>query len=129
MLDPGLSEEIKAHVLEDLRKVKPAAVVKYLKIAANAEKQIMEASRTSDFLDQLAKEELLCGLRGEMLVHETVAAMLKYPDFAPRETADRLRAFETRFAALWHKRNKPSEYYRIRELLMKAADRLDSMDA
>jgi hypothetical protein len=128
-LDPGVSEENKARAREDLRKVKPAAVRKYLKTAVEAEKQIMEANRTSDFLDPLAKEEFLCGLRGEMLMHEAVVAMLKYPGFVPRETADRLRAFETRFAVLWHKRNKPSEYYRIRELLMRAADHLDAMDA
>ena len=127
-LDPGVSEEGKARAREDLRKVKSAAVGKYLKTAAEAERQIVEANRTADFLDPLAKEEILCGLRGEILMHEAVAAMLKYPGFAPRETADRLRAFETRFAALWHRRNKPSEYYRIRELLMKAADHLDAMD-
>ena len=128
-LDPGVSEEGKACAREDLRKVKSAAVGKYLKTAAEAERQIMETNLTADFLDPLAKEEILCGLRGEMLIHDAVAAMLKYPGFAPRKTADRLRAFETRFAALWHRRNKPSEYYRIRELLMQAADFLDGMDA
>ena len=68
-------------------------------------------------------------MRGNILVHEALGAILKYPGFLPRETADRLRAYETRFAALWHRRNKPSEYYRIRELLMRVADFLDGMGA
>ncbi len=129
LFDPGIPEENRKLAATDLRKLrKPSALKKYLKTAEEAEKQVLEAGRTSDFLDPLAKEEILCGLRGNILVHEAMGAMLKYPGFAPRETADRLRAFETRFAALWHKRNKPSEYYRIRELLMRIADHLDAMD-
>ena len=113
----------------DLRKIKLSALKKYLKTAGEAEKQILETLRQSDFLDPLAQEEILCGLRGNILMHEAMGAILKYPGSQPRETADKLRAFETRFAALWHRRNKPSEYYRIRELLMQAADFLDGMDA
>ena len=128
--DPGIPEERKQQLLSDLRKIsKPAALRKYLKTAGEAEKQILETLRQSDFLDPLAQDEILCGLRGNILMHEAMDAILEYPGSRPRETADRLRAFETRFAALWHRRNKPSEYYRIRELLMTAADFLDGMNA
>ena len=130
LFDPGIPEENKNRISADLRKLsKPAALKNYLKTAEKAEKQILATLRQSDFLDPLAKEEILCGLRGNILVHEALGAILKYPDSRPRETADRLRAFEPRFASLWHQRNKPSEYYRIRELLMKIADHLDAMDA
>ena len=129
LFDPGIPEENKKLISADLRKLKKlSALRKYLKTAGEAEKQILAALRQSDFLDPLAQEEILCGLRGNILVHEALGAILKYPGFQPRETADRLRAFETRFAALWHRRNKPSEYYRIRELLMRIADFLDSMN-
>ena len=109
--------------------VRLSALKKYLKTAGEAEKQFLETLRQSDFPAPVAKEEILCGLRGNILVHEVLGAVLKYPGFQPRKIADRLRAFETRFAALWHRRNKPSEYYRIRELLMRIADFLDGMTA
>ena len=129
LFDPGIPEENKKLISADLRKLKKlSALRKYLKTAGEAENQILAALRQSDFLDPLAQEEILCGLRGNILVHEALGAILKYPGFQPRETADRLRAFETRFAALWHRRNKPSEYYRIRELMMRIADFLDSMN-
>ena len=130
LFDPGIPEERKQQISADLRKTKMSSELKkYLKTAGDAEKQILETFRQSDFLDPLAQEEILCGLRGNILVHEVLGAILKYPGTQPRETADRLRAFETRFAALWHRRNKPSEYYRIRELLMRIADFLDGMNA
>ncbi len=130
LFDPGIPEENRKLIFTDLQELgKPAALKKYLKTAGDAEKQFIEAFRSSDFLDPLAREEILCGLRGNMLVHEALGAILKYSGFQPGETADHLRAFETRLAALWHRRNKPSEYYRNRELLMRIADFLDGMDA
>ena len=129
LFDPGVPEENKKQSYSNLRKNKLSALKKYLKTAGEAEKQFLETFRQCDFLDPLAQEEILCGLRGNILVHEVLGANLKYPGFQPRETADRLRAFETRFAVLWHRRNKPSEYYRVRELLMRIADFLDGMNA
>ena len=127
LFDPGIPEGDKKQFSLDLRKNKRSALKNYLKNAGRAEEQFLETVRRSDFLDPLAQEELLCGLRGNILVHEVLGTILEYPGSQPRETADHLRAFETRFAALWHRRNKPSEYYRVRELLMRIADSLDGM--
>ena len=129
LFDPGLDEEYKNRLQADLRKTKLSALKKYLKTAGEVEREILETFHFSDFLDPLAQEEILCGLRGNILVHEALGSFLEYPGFQPRETADRLRSFETRFAALWHRRNKTSEYYRIRELLMRISDSLDGIDA
>lgn len=129
LFDQGISAEIEAKLWAEHRSISPASVRKYLKIAAKAEKTILEAGSRCDFLDPWAREEILCALRGNILMHEVMGALLKYDGFQPRETADKLRAFETRFAALWHRRNKPSEYYRVRELLMRVADHLDGMEA
>ena len=127
--DPGIPEEDKQRLLEEYRKIKPATAGKYLKTAAEAEKQFMETAARCDFLDPLAREEILCGLRGEILMHEIMCTILRYKGFEPWETADKLRAFEVRFSALWHKRNKPSEYYRLREEMMQIADYLDRLNA
>ena len=109
--------------------MKPASVGKYLKTAAEAEKQFMETAGRCDFLDPLAREEILCGLRGDILMHEVMCVLLQYKGVEPWKTADKLRAFETRFSALWHQRNKSSEYYRLRELMVQIADYLDRMDS
>lgn len=127
--DPGLSGEDKKRFLADYRKMKPASVGKFLKTAAEAEKQFMETAGRCDFLDPLAPEEILCGLRGDILMHEVMCVLLQYKGVEPWKTADKLRAFETRFSALWHQRNKPSEYYRLRELMVQIADYLDRMDS
>jgi len=127
LFDSGLSDEEKKHFLAEYRKISPAETGKYLKTAAKAEKQILMTGTRCNFLDPLAREEILCGLRGDILMHEIIGAILQYKGFASWKTADELRAFESRFSALWHQRNKPSEYYRVKELLMRIADSLDRM--
>lgn len=42
--------------------------------------------------------------------------------------ADDLRRFETEFTAAWHARNRPSEYWRVREALREVAARLDGLE-
>ncbi|MBO4646799.1 MAG: family 20 glycosylhydrolase [Lentisphaeria bacterium] len=129
IFDPYLSEETRNQILAEYRKVKPAAFGKYLQTARRALAEILSARGRAVPLDPSALDEIVCGMEGNILTHEVLAAILNYRGFDPLETADRLRAFETRFAALWHRRNKPSEYYRVRELLMKIADSLDAMKA
>jgi hypothetical protein len=49
------------------------------------------------------------------------------PDSARRRSAaDRLRALDRDACAVWHARNRPSEYWRIREVLVGAAERIDA---
>jgi len=127
IFDPYLSEETRNQFLAQYREVKPSAFRSYLQTARRSLAEILSARGQAVPLDPLVLNEIVCGLEGNILTHEVLAAILKYRGFEPLETADRLRAFETRFAALWHRRNKPSEYYRVRELLMKIADSLDGM--
>ena len=79
-------------------------------------------------LDALTRAELLCAFRAECLNQRAVMALLGgYEEIDPRSLADEFRAFETEFAELWHKRNKPSEYYRLRELFMDVTQALDAL--
>ena len=39
----------------------------------------------------------------------------------------RLRTFERRFSETWHLANRPSEYWRVKEVLLKGADKLDRL--
>ena len=128
LFDPANSEETRNFLLSEYRKFSPAAIRRFLETAAEAERRILAACRMADFLDPLAGEEIVAGVRGSILVNETLGAILRYDGFEPRGIADRLRAFETRFSSLWHRRNKPSEYYRVRELFMQIADFLDGME-
>jgi hypothetical protein len=44
------------------------------------------------------------------------------------QIADEIRHVEIELSDLWHLRNRPSEYYRIRTVLMDIAERLDAME-
>lgn len=41
------------------------------------------------------------------------------------EIANELRRFESDVSAVWHARNRPSEYFRVRAALLELARRLD----
>ena len=127
LFDPGFSDELKKERFRTLSELDQDQMRTALDLCEKGELQAMAALAVADPLDPLAKAEILCGFRGERLVQLALMAILKYDGIDPRATADRLRAFETEFSVLWHKRNKPSEYYRLRTLLMKVAEHLDSI--
>ena len=127
LFDPGFSEEEKAEILRKLSGFDREEMRTALELCEKSESRAVMAFASASPLDPLAKSEILCAFRGERLVQLSLMAILGYDGIEPRSVADRLRAFETEFAALWHKRNKPSEYYRLRMLLMKVAERLDSI--
>lgn len=77
-------------------------------------------------LDEYTLEELLFGLDGNILVHKILGAILRYKGYDRRSIADEVRLFEVRFSKLWHRRNKPSEYYRNKDVLMKITEALDA---
>jgi len=81
----------------------------------------------------LARRELLLGCRGAALFNRLGAHLicLARGRAAPRGLApvlaltQELRRFETEFSAVWHARNRPSEYWRLRVALLEIARRLE----
>ena len=82
--------------------------------------------------DPLALREALVGARGQALMqalggHLLCFAKRQKPPRAPTAAwvADELRRFEADVSAVWHARNRPSEYFRVRQALLEFARRLD----
>jgi hypothetical protein len=83
--------------------------------------------------DALAARELLLGCRGSALMNAlggwVICLARGVP--APRgarptlELTNDLRCFEGEFSAVWHARNRPSEYWRLRAALLEIARRID----
>lgn len=128
LFDPGVPEKYE-EFMEEHRKKTPAEVAEAIAATEDAEAAMANAAQTARPLDPLALEEILCCMHGNMLMQKLLAVLLDYEGAAPWALADELRAFEMRFSALWHRRNRPSEYYRIRELFMRATQALDAMGA
>jgi len=83
---------------------------------------------TANPQDPYAKEELRFGAEMTILMHKLVATMKYHDDQAANwKLADEFRKKEVQFCQLWHKRNKPSEYYRAKEALLRIAQKLDSL--
>ncbi len=82
--------------------------------------------------DEQAGLELLFGARGVLLLLE-ISLLAKRAANRPVPennitfygTADAIRRFERDFSALWHQRNRPSEFYRIKLALTQIANLLD----
>ncbi len=83
--------------------------------------------------DEWHVDELLCSIDGVLAMLHTGMAMQALRGRAPDASAmvcgcaDRLRHYERRLSVLWHRRNRPSEYYRLRMDLLGAAEKLDAM--
>ena len=78
-------------------------------------------------------QEMLCGMWGEILVHEASHLIQIHngchQDFNGldyRTCADEWRLFEQRYSELWHRSNKPSEYSKLRDFIINVANYLDS---
>ncbi len=128
LFDPGC-DDIREAVREKIRRVRPADARAAIKAFRDGAARILRVYAGARPLDPPALEEILWGIRGEGLIHEVLSAVQGGKGgAAPGDIADRLRLFEVDFARLWHKRNKPSEYYRVREVLMQIAEYLDAME-
>jgi hypothetical protein len=84
--------------------------------------------------DPLASRELLCGIKGSILMHKIAVCVRAkteniQPDgkYAPCVVADGVVKYENELSELWHLRNKPSEYYRIKNVLLEIVSRLNSL--
>ncbi len=83
--------------------------------------------------DPLVAQEILLGCRGSMLMNALGGWIVllvrgrKPPQGAPAalEVANEVRRFESEFASVWHARNRPSEYWRLRTTLLELARRLE----
>ena len=78
--------------------------------------------------DPYAREELRFGAEMTILMHKVIAT-IKYPGdkAANWKLADEIRKKEVQFCQLWHRRNKPSEYYRVKGALLDVARKLDTL--
>ncbi len=83
--------------------------------------------------DPLARRELMLGFRGAALMNRLGAALvtlargrtgLRNLQSMLALTQD-LRRFEADFSSVWHARNRPSEYWRLRTALLEIARRAD----
>ena len=90
--------------------------------------QISTKLASSHAADPLAVPELLCGFEMSIAMHESALAILQQDTHLARSAADKIRLLENRFSQLWHKRNKPSEYFRIKDAVLKVCDKLDSLE-
>ncbi len=60
-----------------------------------------------------------------ILLKKVAGHKLPENNFTFYETADKIREFEFEYQQLWYKRNRPSEYYRIKLALMKVTKLLE----
>jgi hypothetical protein len=105
--------------------------------AFSAAKRLGTIARQLDRLvranDPIAGRELLLGCQGSSLLNAIGGHLLclargaKPPRGTPPllELTNDLRRFEGEFAAVWHARNRPSEYWRLRAALLEIARRAE----
>ncbi len=77
--------------------------------------------------DELVFEELLIGARGALLCQKISLAINDSKRIDCRKVADEIRFFDRDFSKIWLKRNQASEYYRVREVLLIVAEKLDEL--
>jgi hypothetical protein len=102
--------------------------------AKSIEERIREIAVKSKAQDELFYREILFSTWGVALFQSIGLAWKrslgkKVSENVPSyyEIADELRHFEIELSELWHLRNKPSEYYRIKEHINKVAIKLDEL--
>lgn len=96
--------------------------------------EMLDALAASFPEDTLAGRELLCGINGGIIIHKTAAIFRMKAEgikadskYLPYSVADQVVKFERELSQLWHLRNKPSEFYRLKETLLKVVSRLNAL--
>lgn len=90
--------------------------------------ELEEAIASAHPRDPLAARELRFATEMNLLNHRVIGVIVgTLPGEDPWAVADELRRREAQLCELWHKRNKPSEYYEVRAALLALANRLDAM--
>lgn len=99
------------------------------------EKRIQAILERPPLRGSLLAEEISVGLLGQRVMEEyhllchRAAGRTKMKTTSPAKVAELFRELDRRLAAVWKKRNKPSEYFRIREVLSGAARRCREFSA
>lgn len=100
-----------------------------LKKIAALEKRIQKILDREPLKGSLLAEEIAVGLLGMRTLEEyhllchRAAGRSKHAASSPEEVEALLRELDKRLSAVWKKRNKPSEYFRIKDVLRHAAGR------
>jgi hypothetical protein len=103
--------------------------VEALKKITALEKRIARILERAPLKGSLLAEEISVGLLGMRVMEEhhllgqRAAGRTKTSVSSPEAVTQLLRELERRLAAVWRKRNKSSEFYRIREVLRHAVQR------
>ncbi|MDX2108724.1 MAG: family 20 glycosylhydrolase [Verrucomicrobiota bacterium] len=122
--DSGLPGGLFKHTAREHR----AALAKMLSLETPI-RQLLDQCKPQD---PLILEEIAIGILGlevleeYHLIHFRKTGKTKIDGPTPAATAVRLRNLEQRLSAVWLARNKPSEYYRIKDVLLAAACQFES---
>ncbi|WP_176014343.1 glycoside hydrolase family 20 zincin-like fold domain-containing protein [Victivallis sp. Marseille-Q1083] len=125
LFDPSLGMD--SAFAGDVRKATagklPAAIAELEKLLVKLTAALSAAAP----LDPLEKAELLVGFQGQLLMHKIILALQEPAAQPPWRTADELRRYERDLSDLWHRRNRPGEYFRFRSELLQIGDALDAL--
>lgn len=112
--------------------IKPAAAFAAYERIEKLRTQLTRVAAAAQPQDPLALREALVGARGQALMQALGGLLVCHakkqkPPRGPgaADIANELRRFEADVSALWHERNRPSEYFRVRAALLELARRLD----
>jgi hypothetical protein len=117
-------------ILEQDARAAFAAWRKITKLRATLGRALAAARPTDPFVAR----EMLVGARGHALMQALGGLLICFgnnrrvprsPD--PIVIANELRSFEGEASAVWHARNRPSEYFRVRGALLEFARRLERL--
>ena len=119
--------------LEALKKDSRTYLSSYRKLM-ELHRRLVKVSRDASPADALAYRELICGIRGSTLIQAVILLLQTAAGYSTikhglslHQTADSIRVFERDFSELWHLRNKPSEYWRLKTIFIGMARRLDAL--
>ena len=95
---------------------------------------LMAAKQGAKPKDGLLYDEMLVGCEGARLNNSIALFWLEKSGKSKSkdkinayELSDSIRKFEHRFRAVWHKRNRPSDFWRVSQKLLDLAEQIDRL--
>lgn len=126
-------EKTTGMLVEPLKKDAGKYLASYRKLL-ELRQELTEISRKATPADPLAYREIICGFTGCALLHAAILVIQSATGYSKvrhglsaLQVANEIRVFEQELSTLWHLRNKPSEYWRLKTLLIETARRLDAL--
>ncbi|MHC4874162.1 MAG: glycoside hydrolase family 20 zincin-like fold domain-containing protein [Planctomycetota bacterium] len=111
-----------------LKGASPARLLKSYSTLVEVREELKKAGQKSLCKDPLVYKELVLGAKGSALMHLIMLACQKKEGmkvgklpYSNNRLADEIRIFEQQLKNIWHKRNRPSEYYRLCTALLDIA--------